>query len=296
MRDLNSPEQLQQPSSAFEEKRRRYFYRLAISVEEEVLPLYEQLYQELDPPRLGLFKEKRPVFRDSTKERLEGKSLPKTIERRHGAPEHMAVVTARAQVLADWLELNDEVKRMLTVAGMMHDAYKGREHEITSAAGSTWQSFNVAEEEETKVLRELGVSEQVIELAHGAGHPVKRVDELNARENLSDFELAFLIMFYVDNYTVEMYWATPGIIEERIQDGVRKYPGFHESAKGNISEDPEEKGFDALRRTTYATQARIAAEMAKRQGREVDSMQLPLLVDEELRKRIEAIPLKDQEA
>lgn len=270
MRNMDQFKQTQAESPDFQEKKRRYFIRLMMSVRNEAIKLHQTF---------GLF-EKKPV---EDKDKLE--KFLKRFERKHQAPEHMFMVTARVQILAEWLGLSEKVTRELTIAAALHDAYKAIERDITNPLDYTYQSFRIAEAAEVASLREMGVSEDLITLQNAGGHDWTTATELTDQDDMMDEGWAWLVLYAIDMYSRGIEPVTS--IHDRLTNDRRFYTKFDETAKGNVPDHPEEGGFDAMERTGNAALVKIAKRISERLGGDVDPEQLPLLVDKELRRRIE---------
>lgn len=211
--------------------------------------------------------------------------------RRHQAPEHMLVVTARAMILGEWLGLSSEIMQDLKLSAAMHDAFKAEEHKITKEGNFTWKSFEIAEAKETEELRKAEVSEELIDLIHAAGHPLNEAQRKIKMQNLFEADWAWLLIFYTDNYTSGVSWANGDSIEERFGKDRVKYIGFDESAIGKIDGHPNERGFDALIRVGKEAQKKIAERLSELKGESVEPAELPVLVDEEITRRIELVKI-----
>lgn len=239
--------------------------------------------------KFGLF-EKKLVTTNS-----QDHAPKKTLERKHQAPEHMLVVTARTKVLADWLGLSSKTTYDLSLAASLHDAFKAQEREITARAGFNWDSFRVAEVAEGEALLKLGVSKELIELSSAAGHPINEAQKKLEQVDLSESDWAWIILHYVDMASRGVEWATYDPIEARLSHDEKLYTGFDESAVGKIEGHPDERGFEAMRRTGKGAQQRISTELSSRQGREIDPKNLLLMVDKEIKRRIETISVNINE-
>ncbi len=209
----------------------------------------------------------------------------------HQAPYHCLVVAARAEILADQLGMSSEVKEKLVLAAAIHDAFKARQVAMVDPSGGSFESFEEAEKAEEKAMRAEGVPIDVIAMAQGAGHPVRKVDKLLAKKKLSESELAFLIVFYIDSYTQGTSWASSGdAIDARFSRDPSRYPAFDETARGRVSVQSEESGFEALKRAGHQVQERLAHELG------VDPADLPQWIDMLIQRRIERTSLPPQDS
>lgn len=121
--------------------------------------------------------------------------------------QHCLVVAARVDELALQMWLSDDIRSSLKQAAILHDAGKQIEKDTVTQGWLNWEAFDEAWRIQTKVLTEKWYNEDVIYLSWSAWHTaLEEVREILKKwEKISERDIAFLILHYVDNYTV---WDT----------------------------------------------------------------------------------------
>lgn len=202
--------------------------------------------------------------------------------------EHCLVEAARAEVFAGLLGLSSELKKDLKTAAALHDYFKRREKEITRQGDNTQAAFAKAEAESLRLLTEAGFSERVIYLTGGTGsvESIKvETPRLLKKPQLSEDEIAYLILHYIDDYTTGSDWVTPvethpdggtvNAFDRRMDDLDVRYPQL------------KAEGFNDFQRNVgHEVEERLAGLISERTGRKIDPKLLPELIDQEIRKRI----------
>ncbi|MFA6524247.1 MAG: hypothetical protein WC264_02645 [Candidatus Paceibacterota bacterium] len=247
--------------SEFEQKKSKYFISLGFRVR-EVLELHK-LY--------NLWGEK------DTKEDWRNVS------------EHCLVEVGRVKKFAEILNFSEETKNNLILAAGVHDFYKRYEVEETAKAGRTWDSYEKVSKEGTEKMYKAGLSPKVIYLANAPGHYSSlAVMEVLNHQKLSENDIAFLVMHYVDDYTIGSDWAKKGQLELRIQ---------HNEANSQYTILNEEGRRYYNGKTTFETQRevnKIVAEkllffLQENSQNITDSEDIPLFIDEKIKEEIEKI-------
>src|SRR5574341_90381 len=249
-------------------KKRRYFVRLGLAVR-EALRLHK---------RADLW------------ERREGRREWRNVS------EHCLVEQARAAVLAEWLRLPADTKRRLALAAAAHDFFKRREQETVS--GRTWADLQGAIDAAARWMRDAGFEEKTIRLVNSVGHSSLAATEARLRQpRLSDEDVASLILHYVDDYTIDSAWAAPAEarggggrandLDRRVErnEANPRYAAL--DAEGRIHFEGETT-FEAQRRIGHAVEERLAALLVKAGRSPFDPVDLPMLVDDEIRALIAA--------
>jgi len=245
----------------FDKKKQKYFSRLGLSVRESF-----DLHK-----KAGLWDR-----------------VPESSKRDWGnVSEHCLVEVARVGVFSKLLGLSDKVSGELAEAAAMHDFYKKGEIETARAAGFTWESFNEASDKATKMMRENGVGGSVVRLVNSIGHySLNEVQEVLNKPELGDADLAYLVMHYVDDYTINADWAVGGdIIGERMKNNANnpRYAQINETGRQHFN---GETAYEAQARVGHAVQDRLAHEISNRAGINVEPMELPIYVDNRIREQI----------
>lgn len=131
------------------------------------------------------------------------------------ASEHCLVAAARANVFAVFLGFKEELRRDLVMAAALHDFFKKGEKQMLQANGLSYDSYDAAQEEAARVAREAGFSDRVVRLSGAVGHStVHETERLLGLKALSDEDVAYLVMHYVDDYTIGSDWAKPAQVIE----------------------------------------------------------------------------------
>lgn len=207
--------------------------------------------------------------------------------------EHCLVEAARVGVLADWLGLPWETNRKLALAAAAHDFFKRREHET---GARSWSELERASAAAARCMCEAGLDEEIVRLVDSVGHgSLEATEALLAKPRLSEMDVARLVMHYVDDYTIGSAWVAPVEIlpdGRRINDLDRRIdrnaanPRYATlDAEGRVRLGGETT-FAVQRRVGHAVERRLAALLEAVRGRPVDPLDLPMLVDTELRARI----------
>ncbi len=253
----------------FNNKKRRYFIRLGLSVR-EALKLHK---------KVGLW-ERKDSKRDWG-----------------NVSEHCLAEAARVDVLADKLGLSDEIKRDLVVAAAVHDFFKKGEKEIVSTEGLTWDSFEKATEESTRQMREAGFSERIVRLANAVGHDsLKETETILKEEQLTQENTAYLVLHYVDDYAIGSDWADPAEMssdcnkinsfDKRI-DSNEANPRYARLNEGGREYFNGETTFEAQRRIGHLVEEKLTTLLSEKTGQIIDPKELPQLIDAEIKKEIE---------
>lgn len=165
--------------------------------------------------------------------------------------QHCLVVAARTEELSEKLWLSDSITESLMQASIFHDVGKKIEKEIVTEKWLDWNAFDIAWEKQTEILKEKGYNEDVIYLSWSAGHAaleeVRRI--LWKWENISQREKAFLILHYIDNYTV---WDT------EFEDGTNPLKKRIQNNKNNDRYKVlDNDGIDRFDQTTFDEQLEV---------------------------------------
>lgn len=203
--------------------------------------------------------------------------------------EHCLVETARVKKFADILKFSEETKKNLILAAGVHDFNKKYEVEDTTKTGRNWDSYEKVSKEGTEKMHRAGLSPEVIYIANATGHSsIIEITKILEQKKLSEDDISFLIMHYVDNYTIDSDWANEGQFELRIQKN-EKNPQY------TLLNEEGKKYFNG--KTTFETQREVGKILAKRltlllkeYGEKIDnSDDLPLFIDEKIKEEIQKI-------
>lgn len=212
--------------------------------------------------------------------------------------EHCLVEVARAEIFAEKLRLSDNAKSDLNVAAALHDFFKKGEKEIVVANGLTWDSFKEAADESGKRIKEAGFNERIVWLTGSVGHgSLSETEKILNKKALSEDDTAFLVLHYVDDYTLGSDWVKPA---DAMPDGSKKndfdkrmdynesnqrYARLNEEGKTRFN---GETTFEAQRRIGHLVEERLSAIVSEKSGQLVDVKDLPEIIDAEIKSKIEA--------
>ncbi len=212
--------------------------------------------------------------------------------------EHCVVETARVGAIADMIGLPKEVKKDLQTAAALHDVYKKGEKEHMAKKGLSWESYDEAGVQSDEVIRDAGFSDTVAKLASSVGHSTILETETilgKSDDDLTDFEKAWLVMHYTDDYTINSDWAaraehrqdgtTINDVDRRIDknEANSRYTVLNEAGRAHFN---GETSFEAQRRVGHQVEQRLANLIAENSGIEFNPIHLPEIVDNLIREEI----------
>jgi len=210
--------------------------------------------------------------------------------------EHCLVEVARVDVLADKLNLPEDIRKDLKFAASLHDFFKKGEKEIVTTEGLTWDSFEKASQESTRQMQEAGFNERIVRLANSIGHgSIIETEKILSNKSLSPEDIAYLILHYVDDYTIGNDWAKPTEIlsdnrrvndlDRRVDKNEANQRYFQLNEEGKIRFQGETT-FEAQRRIGHLVEARLASILVEQSGEIMDARDLPQYVDQKIQDRI----------
>lgn len=133
-----------------------------------------------------------------------------------GVKGHCLIEAARVCILADLLGLGNETKKKLVLAALLHDGHKKEEIEAIQEeiknGGSGRVASILATERYLIRLSKNGVPKEVISLigfAGGMPEVVFAVEKIINKENITNSDLAKIVLHYVDAYTRNDEWVEP---------------------------------------------------------------------------------------
>jgi len=211
--------------------------------------------------------------------------------------EHCLVEVARARVLATKLGLGQDMVHDLETAAALHDFYKAQEKKIVTEGGLNWESFDKAAQQSDDHMRQAGFNEQVVRLAGSVGHTsLNETEKILAQPELPENDLAYLVLHYIDDYSVGSDWAQENSIGD---DGVRRnnldrrmdandankrYAVLNEEGRQHFD---GRTSFEAQRQIGKVVEKRLAQLLTERTGKPVDPIELPELIDNTIKAQIE---------
>lgn len=208
--------------------------------------------------------------------------------------EHCLVEAARVDILAEFLNLPDDIKRDLKIAATLHDFFKKKEKEIVTANGLSWESFEISSQKATEALRKGGFSERVIRLVNSVGHgSLIETEEILGKDLLSFEDKAFLIMHYVDDYTSGSDWVPQFDINtgksalDMRMDKNEANPRYHQLNEDGKSHFNGETTFQAQRRIGNLVEEKLSTIISDLIHYSVARMLLSQIVDRSIRVKID---------
>ena len=244
----------------FEKKKTDYFVKLSIKVREAL-----QLHKTA-----GLWQRNKAGKRDWG-----------------NVSEHCLVEVARVRIFARLLNLSEEYTRALTVAAAMHDFFKKGQKEIATAGELSRAAFAKASEEANCIMRTAGVNEGVMKLVNAVGdESLLGIQRVLDQTELEDDDIAFCIMHYVDDYTINAEWAQPHSFDKRM-DAAEANPRYTRNNEEGRAVFNGETAYQAQRRIGHIVERRLAELITQKQGGSLDPLALPEFIDAEIKKEIE---------
>lgn len=208
--------------------------------------------------------------------------------------EHCLVEAARSEVFSDLLGLPHDVKTDLRLAAAGHDFNK--RNEIESSTNQGLDTFNEAGKQAEDWMKNIGVNKRVIIWIGGlADNKLLYAESLARKKDPSPDDLAYIVMHYLDDYTINSDWVTPvNVLEDgrRINDLDRRIDRLEANPKyAQLNEDGRtifngETAYQAQRRVGHLLETTLARLISQKQGTKIDPLDLPEFVDENIRQRI----------
>ena len=218
--------------------------------------------------------------------------------------EHCLVEAARSEILADWLDFSIDNKQNLMIAAVLHDLMK--KYEVLgirdkSKDESALQIMRDNSDNAKQLMRQAGIEEDVIEISSFAGGDPEillKVKKILDQEDLNDTELAFLIMQYIDGYTINADWVEPldQITMDNAVDHRRRKNELNRinlEIKDDVAREFEGLEFfgnktnvQAVSDLGHLIEEKITKIIFNKTGKTIDPLMLPEFIDDEIRKRI----------
>jgi len=264
------------------DKKREYFFRLSLKLREA----------------LRLHKEAGLWARVGNAERDWG-----------NVTEHCLVEVARVGVLADMLGLSHEMRDKLLRAAALHDVHKKTEKDMMNKAatngGSVWTAYDEAASISTQNLHDVGIDPVTVRLAGAAGHGVlHEVEHMLDAPELSEEDIAFLALHYIDDITMGTDWVAPAQVRE---DGTLQNALDFKMGEGNEGRIKPGSTYDLLNQagsdhfggdTTWRHELVVGRRVEEKLASlinaqtpqlSIDPMRLPEIIDNGIRDAIDKI-------
>jgi len=122
--------------------------------------------------------------------------------------EHCLIETARVATLAELVQLPQDIIESLKISAALHDFNKKTEVKMLKESG-TWETYQNANQIAEEKIKN-SFSDRIIKCAGAVGHAsfVETKKLLDKKEKQPE-DIAYLIMHYVDDYTIGSNWVTP---------------------------------------------------------------------------------------
>lgn len=204
--------------------------------------------------------------------------------------EHCLVEAARAEVLAEAVGLSTERAQQLTTAAALHDYFKRQEVALVTERGPSWETYAESSRQSNQILEQAGIAESIRRLAGAVGHvSLVETERIIIQPELSEDDLAYLLMHYIDDYTIgsnEARTADGDINDlDRRMDNLDANPRYQQLNQAGRDHFKGETTFAAQRRIGNQVEQRLADIIQQRTGEITTPKQLPSWVDEQLKQR-----------
>jgi hypothetical protein len=197
---------------------------------------------------------------------------------------HTLTQAARTQVLCQALGLSEDIVHDAVQGAFVSDVTKRTEMERLGTGLPVRQVFSDMRLITENRLRGSGYSERVVRFAGACGHgAISEASNLVAQDELSDEDLAWLVVRYTDDYTIDDTWAGTvdsdgnNALDRRIDRNIAN-PDYRVLNEIGYSFFATETTFTAQRRVGHEIEDRLARELAAR-GLIVTPREIPQYVD-----------------
>lgn len=216
---------------------------------------------------------------------------------------HELHVTERVNVFLSILGLSSEVSRKAEIASAVHDLSKRRE-KGSLAPGQTvsWEWYKGITKEADQLLRDNGYDEETVRLAGSMGHSAIKeanriLDQADQDEELPELDVAYLVINYVDGFTINNNWVVPA---SESADGELINEADRRADKGKFNPSLaqlEKDGFErfgistaeAMRNVSHRAEKYLAKELSNRLGEDIEPIRLPEFIDQKLKEQIAGV-------
>jgi len=209
--------------------------------------------------------------------------------------EHCLVEAARAREFGALLGFDQDLLEDLITAAALHDVGKRNEVILAKSKGNSWETYEKADDRVRHVLLDADFSPRVVRLAGAVGHgSLQETERVLAKSELTADDVAFLVMHYIDDYTVGSEWAEPG----HEVDG-KKVSNFDARMDNNEANEQytnlNQEGraifdgrttFETQRELGHAIESRLAEMIGNAAGEIVIPENLPVYIDDQIKHRI----------
>lgn len=209
--------------------------------------------------------------------------------------EHCLVEVARTRTLATMLGLKESVSKKLMNAAALHDFFKKGQKQITVAGGLNRAAFAEATQQADGIMRDAKIPEEIIRLVNAVGdESLLETKKILEKDELSEDDIAFLIMHYVDDYTIGSNWVHASEVKDtkeindldrrmNINEANLRYQKLNEEGRAIFG---GETAYQAERRIGHIVEEKLADLVKKRGDITVDPIKLPEIIDQKIKEEI----------
>ncbi len=214
--------------------------------------------------------------------------------------QHCLVEGARSIEIGQLIGLSSETIRKLFLAAVLHDFYKKVEvlgnKERNDKPG--YKELKESAEDSLRILKDHNWDDEIVYIVSSIGS-MDEVEQILKNGPVDEKELAFLILQYIDSYTVSSDWVEPKKdVEGRIVNQVDCRVDYNENNPFNakMKEDSRtilhldgESIFEAQRRQGHQIEELITGKIYDQTGDNIDPLDIPWIVDNNIKERINNI-------
>lgn len=204
--------------------------------------------------------------------------------------EHCLAEVARVDQFATLLQFPEDLRKDLKIAAAAHDFFKKGEKEIVGKI-LTWDRFEKASAEATQKMQKAELNERVIWLVNAVGHgSLSETQEILEKEELTPEDIAFLVMHYVDDYTIGSEWVEKAEVlpgGQIVNALDRRVAKNRKNEQYIVLDEEGRRYFDG--ETTFTMQERIGHQVEDRLSALVgkgEAKDLPMFIDAKIREAI----------
>lgn len=221
--------------------------------------------------------------------------------------EHCLVQVARSEVLGRLIGLPENLMEDIRMGAMLHDFDKKQEITVTREANRRGDSplftVRIAHLRDDVLLESYGFNDNVRRLASASGIDAPQLVEAQSildKKSLSDEDLAWLVVHYVDDCSIGSDWIQQGekgknIIDYRMEQNKTKvdYVKISQEISQGLVGHPKLGNmnlYDAGAFVSHQIEQRFAQRIKEKTGEDIDPLAIPQLVDQKIKESIEMLP------
>ncbi|MFA5879718.1 MAG: hypothetical protein WC860_06035 [Candidatus Margulisiibacteriota bacterium] len=213
--------------------------------------------------------------------------------------EHCLVEAARCEIFAEKLELSKKITDYLVQAGILHDFYKKQEIIKTKNQDKSYEAFANIYEQAHHALQAAKISQEIIDITDKIDQTAfDDIEIMLSQKELSEKDVASLVLNYVDSYTINTEWAVTASLDEnnkKINDLDKRVLKNMTNPNYQKINEQGKKYFNGM--TTYEKQLEIGNRIEKRltellnqkNNLNIDQKDLPTFIDGHIKEKIKNI-------